>query len=288
LLIYLFKIFSDRKKALKTIRFEYRAKSGEVNIVEKAVEAKNLSVSYNGDKVLRDVSITIHEGEFVSILGPNGSGKTTLIKALTGIIKNAEGGRYLYGRPLTEYRRRELARLVSFLPQNPPLDIPFLVKDIVLMGRSPYLKRFEMEKPHDGEAVRMAMTLMGINHLSRRHLMELSGGEIKRVFIAQAVAQESRILFLDEPTANLDINFQVEIFKILKRFNQEMKKTIILITHDINHAARFAERILLLKEGRIVKHGTSEDVINPKDLKSVFNTDILIEYDSNNKPYILV
>jgi len=256
--------------------------------VQSAVEAQNLFVSYNSDIILKDVSITVKEGEFVSILGPNGSGKTTLIKTLTGIIKNAEGKRYLYGKPLPEYRKRELARVVSFLPQNPPLDIPFLVKDIVMMGRSPYLRRFELEKPHDADTVRMAMTLMGITHLSKRHLMELSGGEIKRVFIAQAVAQESKILFLDEPTANLDINYQVEIFKILKRFNQEMKKTIVLITHDINHAARFAERIILLKEGRIVKQGPAEEVINQRDLKYVFNTDIVIEYDSNKKPYILI
>jgi len=146
----------------------------------------------------------------------------------------------------------------------------------------------KMEKSRDVEAAENAMDLMDVGHLAKRHLMELSGGEVKRVFIAQAVAQESRILFLDEPTANLDINYQVEIFRILKKFNDEMKKTIVLITHDINHAARFAKRIVLLNKGEIVKKGAPEEVINSKDLKSVFGTDVCIKYDSEKKPYILI
>lgn len=253
-----------------------------------AIEAKNLHVSYNGTPILKNISISVGEGEFVSILGPNGSGKTTLIKALTGIIKDVKGAVTLFGRSLGSYNRREFARYVSFLPQNLPLSIPFLVKDIVMMGRSPYLGRFEMEKPQDVRAVERAMTLLDIYHLAKRHLMELSGGEIRRVFIAQAVAQESNILFLDEPTANLDINYQVEIFRMLKKFNEEMNKTIVLITHDINHAARFAKRIVLLKNGTIVKTGDSQEVINVEDLKQVFNTDVCIEYDRDRKPYILI
>lgn len=256
--------------------------------MKKAIITKNLTVSYNGMPVLKDISISINEGEFVSILGPNGSGKTTLIKALTGIIKDIKGEVLLFGRHIWSYRRREFARFVSFLPQNPPTTLPFFVRDIVMMGRFPYIKRFEMEKSHDIEAAEYAMELMDIRHLGKRHLMELSGGEVKRVFIAQAVAQESNILFLDEPTANLDINYQVEIFKILKKFNEEMNKTIVLITHDVNHAARFAQRIILLKEGLIFKKGKPEEVINMKDLKSVFDTDVCIEYDSENKPYILI
>jgi iron complex transport system ATP-binding protein len=256
--------------------------------MEKAIVSKNLFVSYNGTPVLKKISLSISGGEFISILGPNGSGKTTLIKALTGIIKDIQGEVLLFGNPVRSYRRREFARFVSFLPQDPPVSLPFLVRDIVLMGRFPYIKRFEMERSHDIEAAEYAMQLMGIQHLAKRHLMELSGGEVKRVFIAQAVAQESSILFLDEPTANLDINYQVEIFKLLKKFNEEMKKTIVLITHDINHAARFAQRIVLLKEGTIYKKGSPEEVVNIEVLKSVFNTDVNIEYDNEKKPYILI
>ncbi len=254
----------------------------------KAVETNHLSVSYDTAPVLRDISISIREGEFASILGPNGSGKTTLIKSLTGIIKDIRGEVLLYGKPVWSYRRKEFARFVSFLPQNPPTSLPFLVKDIIMMGRYPYIKRFEAEKRQDIEAVEYAMRLMEVENLGKRHLMELSGGEVKRVFIAQAVAQESKVLFLDEPTANLDINYQVEIFKMLKKFNCEMNKTIVLITHDINHAARFAERIILLKKGSIYKKGTPETLINIDNLKTVFNTDVYIEYDSENKPYILI
>lgn len=256
--------------------------------MKKAVETNHLSVSYDTTPVLRDISISIREGEFVSILGPNGSGKTTLIKSLTGIIRDIKGEVLLDGKPVWSYRRKEFARFVSFLPQNPPTSLPFLVKDIVMMGRYPYIKRFEAEKRRDIEAVEYAMQLMEIEKLGKRHLMELSGGEVKRVFIAQAIAQESKVLFLDEPTANLDINYQVEIFKMLRKFNLEMNKTIVLITHDINHAARFAERIILLKKGSIYKKGTPEAIININNLKTVFNTDVYIEYDSENKPYILI
>lgn len=255
--------------------------------MKKAIEARDLSVSYNGNQVLRNFSITIQEGDFISILGPNGAGKTTLMKALTGVIRDARGEVLLFGKPLRAYRRREFARYVSFLPQDPQVSLPFLVKDIIMMGRFPYLRRFEMERPHDNEVVEYTMRLMGIAHLAKRHLTELSGGEVRRVFIAQAVAQESQILFLDEPTANLDINYQNEIFRILKKFNEGMKKTVVLITHDINHAARFARTVVLLKDGSIVKEGRADEVITVETIRSVFKTDAWIEYDREGRPYIL-
>jgi len=254
----------------------------------RAIEARDLSFSYNGTPVLDGITLRIEDGEFLSILGPNGAGKTTLIKVLTGIAKGYAGEVMMYGKPLGSYRRRELAQVASILPQNPPVTLPFLVKDVVMMGRSPHLGRFEMERPHDHEAVDRAMELLSIVQLADRNLMELSGGEVKRVFIAQAVAQESRILFLDEPTANLDINYQIEIFKILKTFNEKLKKTIVLITHDINHAARFAGRILLMKGGTIFREGRPEKVIDAGTINTVFGTDVEVRYDGSNKPYILI
>ena len=248
----------------------------------------SINFRYNGTTIVNNITLNIKEGEFLSILGPNGAGKTTLIKILTGVIKDIEGEVYLYSRPLHHYKRREFARIVSFLPQNPEINLPFQVKDVVMMGRFPYIGRFEMEKPRDTEVVEYAMKLLNIDHLAKRHLMELSGGEVKRVFIAQAIAQESKILFLDEPTANLDINYQIEIFRILKDFNTRLNKTIILITHDINHAARFAKRIVLLRNGKVVKSGGPEEIINEDNLKRVYNTNLKIEYDSKNKPYIVI
>lgn len=253
----------------------------------KAIEARNLSVSYDGNQILRDFCISIYEGDFISILGPNGAGKTTLMKALTGVIKNATGEILIFGKPLRYYRRRDFARHVSFLPQDPQVSLPFLVRDIVMMGRFPYMRRFEMESPHDSEVVESAMTLMGIENLAMRRLGELSGGEVKRVFIAQAIAQESDILFLDEPIANLDINYQSEIFRVLKKFNEEMNKTIVIITHDINHALRFARRVVLLKEGKVVREGRADEVVNVETIRSVFKTDAWIEYDRDGRPYVL-
>ena len=256
--------------------------------MKEAYGVKNLKFSYNGTNIINDISLNIMEGEFLSLLGPNGAGKTTLIRILTGVIKDIEGEVLLYSKPIHHYRRREFAKTVSFLPQNPEVNLPFQVRDVVMMGRFPYIKRFEMERPRDIEVAEYAMKLLSIDHLAKRHLKELSGGEVKRVFIAQAIAQESKILFLDEPTANLDINYQIEIFKILKDFNRRLNKTIILVTHDINHAARFAKRIVLLKDGMVVKSGEPEDVITEDNLRLVFNTELKVEYDSKNKPYILI
>lgn len=256
--------------------------------MEEAYGVKNLKFSYNGINIINDISLNIMEGEFLSLLGPNGAGKTTLIRILTGVIKDIEGEVLLYSKPIHYYRRREFAKTVSFLPQNPEVNLPFQVRDVVMMGRFPYIKRFEMERPRDIEVADYAMKLLNIDHLAKRHLKELSGGEVKRVFIAQAIAQESKILFLDEPTANLDINYQIEIFKILKDFNRRLNKTIILVTHDINHAARFAKRIVLLKDGMVVKSGEPEEVITEDNLRLVFNTELKVEYDSKNKPYILI
>ncbi len=256
-----------------------------MNIIYKA---HNINFSYNGVKIIDDISLEIKEGEFLSLLGPNGAGKTTLIKILTGVIKDVDGEVFLYSKPLNYYRRREFARFVSFLPQNPELNIPFKVRDVVMMGRYPYVKRFEMEGPEDIKVVDYAMKLLNIDHLGNRHLLELSGGEVKRVFIAQAIAQESKVLFLDEPTANLDINYQVEIFKMLKDFNKRLNKTIILVTHDINHAARFTKRIILMKDGKIVNSGIPDEIINEEILEDVFNTTLKVEYDSEKKPYILI
>jgi len=252
------------------------------------IETRNLFVGYDGRHVLQDISLDVVEGEFLSILGPNGAGKTTLIKALSGVIRDVLGEITIYGRPLKAYRKKDFARHVSFLPQSLPSTLPYLVRDIVMMGRFPYLKRFEMEKPGDVRIVRESMQLLGLEKFAGRHLSELSGGELKRVFIAQALAQESNILFLDEPTANLDINYQVEIFKLLQKFNKEMNKTIVLITHDINHAARFAKKIILLKEGRVIKIGKPVDVIDSDTVHSVFNTRVKIQYDNEKRPYILI
>lgn len=252
------------------------------------ITTRKLGVSYDGMDVLSDITLSVEEGDFLSLLGPNGAGKTTLIKALTGLIRDVHGEIDLYGRPVHTYKKKDFARYVAFLPQDLPATLPYLVQDIVMMGRFPYLKRFEMEKPRDARIVRESMNLLGLDKFSSRHLSELSGGELKRVFIAQAIAQESKIMFLDEPTANLDINYQAEIFKLLKRFNEEMGKTIILVTHDINHAARFARNIILLKDGRIVRSGKPTDLIDTKTIRYVFDTDVTIQYDQEKRPYILI
>lgn len=253
-----------------------------------AVKAEGLCFGVNGYRILNGINIEIEDGDFISILGPNGAGKTTLIKVLMGLYRGEKGDVYIFGKRLKYYRKKDLAKIVSFLPQSPSMDIPFQVRDIVMMGRAPYIRRFEFESRRDKEAAEYAMELLNISHLASRHLMELSGGEVKRVFIAQALAQESKILFLDEPTANLDIKYQVEIFNILKNFNEKLKKTVVVITHDINHAARYASTILLMKDGKIVGRGRPSSIINENVIREIFGIDVEVKCDENGKPYIIV
>jgi iron complex transport system ATP-binding protein len=238
--------------------------------------------------VLHDLSLCIARGAFVAVLGPNGAGKTTLVRALTGVLRDIGGEVRLLGRPLGSYRRTDLSRALAFLPQSVPDSLPYRVRDLVMMGRAPYLRRFEMERVHDTEIADRAMRLMGIEGFSDRHLVELSGGEVKRVFIAQALAQESDILVLDEPTASLDINYQVEIFSMLRQFNREMGKTILVVTHDINHAARFIPRAMLLKEGRLFTQGPAGQVITEDAVHAVFGARVRVRCDEDGRPYLIL
>jgi iron complex transport system ATP-binding protein len=252
------------------------------------LEAKGLSVHFDGNRVLHGISMKILRGEFVAVLGPNGAGKTTLIRALTGVLRDIRGDVFLCGKPTRSYRRGEFGRILSFLPQTNAVTLPFTVRDLVMMGRFPYLRRFELARPHDGDIVHDAMKLMGIERFGARHLMELSGGEVKRVFIAQAIAQEADILVLDEPTANLDINYQLEIFRMLQRFNREMGKTILLVTHDINHAARFVPRVVLLKEGELVLQGATRDMVTEENVRAVFGAEVRVRHDEEGRTDLML
>jgi len=226
---------------------------------------------------LAGISFAIEPGEIVGVIGPNSSGKTTLIRLLTRVLEPVEGEIALEGRRLQNWGRAELARQVAVVPQGVPREFPFTVEELVLMGRYPHAPARYFEDPEDVRAARAAMSATGVLDLAPVALASLGGGETQRAVIARALAQEPRLLVLDEPTAHLDLRYQAETAALLRRLNRERGVTILLVSHDLNLAAEVSDRLLLLAEGRPVRLGTPEDVLEETLLADVYRCDVRVE-----------
>ncbi len=241
------------------------------------LEANRIVYSYTRKPVVNDVSLEVKKGEFMSILGPNGSGKSTLLKTLSHIYIPDSGEIVLMGKPLDTYKRKEIAQRIAMVPQDTSLDFEFTVEEVVLMGRHPFLGRFGKEDVLDMDLAYEAMERTNTLHIKDSLITEISGGERQRVFIAKALAQNTSIMLLDEPTSHLDINHQIEILELLKRLNSEKELAIVLVIHDINLAARYSDRILLMKDGEIVDQGSPETVITPESIENTYGMKVVVE-----------
>lgn len=242
------------------------------------LEVNNLEFGYmENKKVLNNVSFNIEKGEFVSIIGPNGCGKSTLINNLCNIYKPDNGKILLDGKNIREYKTKELSRKISLVPQNTYIPYDFSVFDVVLMGRYPYISRFQNEKENDLEIVNECLKLTNIFELRDRSINKISGGERQRVIIARTLAQESEIIFLDEPTSHLDINHQIEILSLLKDFNKNKGTTVVLVIHDINLALRYSDDIILMDKGKILSQGVPKNVITRENIKKAYNLNSIVE-----------
>lgn len=247
--------------------------------MNKVLEADNIYFRYNSEineYNIEAVSARINDGEFVAVLGPNGAGKSTFIKLLSGVLKPEKGIINLNGKKLSEYGRREVARNISFVPQSSGTAYPFSVFEIVMMGRSPYLNLWGREKPEDVAIVKEALNLVGIYNLRNKGINEISGGEAQRAYIARAFAQRTGIILLDEPNTHLDIEHQISIFSLLKKFNSEEKRTIITISHDLNLAGSFCDKCIIMKAGMIEHNGKVQEVITEDIIRSVFNVNSVV------------
>jgi iron complex transport system ATP-binding protein len=233
--------------------------------------AQGVTCGYDGRKVLQGVDLALPQGDFLGVLGPNGSGKSTLVKALSGVLPLESGEVRLFGRPLSTLSRREIARRLAVVPQSTSLFFSFSVLDIVLMGRTPHLSRWRSEQRTDYDIARQALERVDALHLQDRPVTELSSGERQRVFIARALAQEPEILLLDEPTTYLDINHQLEIFEFLRQLNEEQHLTLLCVSHDLNLAAEYCRRLLLLHEGRVFAQGPPEQILTAEHLAAVYH-----------------
>ncbi len=233
--------------------------------------ARGLGFRYDGaDRAaLQDVDLRVSRGGFHAIIGPNGCGKTTLLRLLLGTL-DPDGGSVDYdGRPVREWDRRELARRVGVVPQNEELVFPLSTRELVAMGRYPHLGALRGESARDRAAVREAMATCDIVELADRPFGTLSGGERQRARVARALAQKPDTLVLDEPTASLDISHEMGIFELLRGLT-DVGVTVVMVTHNLNVAARYADRLLLLDRGRTAAEGTAEQVLRPGTLEAVY------------------
>ncbi len=242
-----------------------------------ALAVHNVSYGYGATSILDDISFNVPKGAFYIIIGPNGSGKTTLMKIMAGSAKFKKGRVDIMGRPCSQYSRQELARTIAFVPQNIPDDFSFTVRDVVLMGRSPHQGVLGLERKEDGRILKQAMMFTGIDHLAHRAIDQLSGGERQRVFIARAICQKPRIILLDEPTAALDLAHQVRIMDLMEQLKREKGVTVVMVSHDINLAAMYGDCLLLLKKGRIVSQGRTDEVLTFETLEKAYGCLLLVD-----------
>lgn len=252
------------------------------------LSCEQVSFAYGPVEVLSTISCEVAAGEILGLLGPNGSGKSTLVRLLSG-VHAPRAGRVTYdARDLRTYRRDELARVIAVVPQETAIELPFSVLEVVLMGRSPYLGKFGFESAHDLAVAQRAMEQTGVAALATREVHALSGGERQRVILARALAQEPRVLLLDEPTAFLDIKHQVAVYDLIKQLGREQGLAVVAILHDLNLAALYCDRLMLLKSGQTFCQGTPEEVLTYVNIKAVYETEVYIDLnDLTGKVQIL-
>jgi len=252
------------------------------------LEIRNLNFSYGNISVLKEITFTAMAGEFITIIGPNGAGKSTLIKMIDGILHAGQSEILLEGVPISNFSRKELAQKIAYLPQDSKFAFDYTIREVVMMGRFPYLKGVHTYTAGDLHIVKEMMILMEIEQFSDRSFNELSGGEKQRVLIASALAQQPNIILLDEPTSALDLHHQIAIYHILKKLQREQNLTIIVVTHDINLAAQYCERMTLMGNGMIIRDDTPENVLQFNLLQEIFGVKVYIDINPlTNSLYIL-
>ncbi|MBQ3732680.1 MAG: ABC transporter ATP-binding protein [Bacteroidales bacterium] len=236
-----------------------------------SIRIDNLTFAYDSRVIFNDLSVSFPQGGFCSVLGPNGSGKTTLLKCVTGLLKPDSGTITLNGKPLADYKMMDLARTIAYVPQYQDIVFDISVFDYVLLGRNPYQTPWEMQRPEDKEVVEEALNKCNVWGYRDRLLQALSGGERQRVMVARAMAQQTGIMLLDEPLANIDITHKFGIMNILQELNEEQGVSILIILHDLPIAKTYSKQILLLKEGNVLQYGDRNAVLTEENIRNCFD-----------------
>lgn len=240
------------------------------------LEARSVFFRYREREVVRDVSLAVEPGQVLGLLGPNGSGKSTLLRVLAGVLPAARGEVVLGAARLGDLGRRTIARSIAVVPQEPAFAFPFTALEVVLMGRHPHVEGLRFESARDVELAERALARCGAEGLADRGILELSAGERQRVVFARALAQEPRVLLLDEAGSFLDIRHQVEMYELVRELAAE-GVAVLAVLHDLNLAAEYCDRIALLEEGRVAVHGPTAEVFTYRNLTRVFSTEVYVD-----------
>lgn len=252
------------------------------------INTKDLDISYGSLDIVKGLNIEIPKGKITTIIGANGCGKSTILKTLARIIEPKRGAIYIDGKDIKTQDSKEIAKVMAVLPQTPQAPNGLLVEELVAYGRFPHQSGFGKIQKEDREIIDWALEVTGMKEFKSRPIEALSGGQRQRVWISMALAQQTDILVLDEPTTYLDLAHQLEILELLKELNKTQKRTIVMVIHELNNAARFADYMIGVKKGKIVCSGSAKEVMTQSNLKELFNIDAEIVLDPrNNKPVCL-
>ena len=234
----------------------------------------NIRFSYDENKeFIKGLNINIEKGKVTTILGPNGSGKSTLLSLLCGINKIKDGEILIHNKNINKMKYKDIAKIVSTVHQQNSVPNDITVESLISYGRLPHKKFFEKDNKEDKEIIDWAIKCTGLEEYREKNVMSLSGGERQRVFISMALAQKPEVLFLDEPTTYLDIYHQIEILELVKKINEELGITVVMVLHDINQADKYSHNIAIMKNGKLIRSGDSKSIINRDLLKDVYNVD---------------
>ena len=252
------------------------------------INIEKLNYSYGKKEVLKELSLDIDENKLTGIIGPNGCGKSTLAKNIIKYINGKFESFKIMDIDIRKLNHKKIAQLISYIPQKSTIIPNISVFDYVLLGRFPLLKNsWDNYSEKDYEIVENNISLLNIEELRDRNVETLSGGELQKALLARALAQEAKILLLDEPTSALDLNNAVEFMKILKNISIKKEISVIIIIHDLNLASLFCDSLIILKDGKFIEKGSPKEVINEKNIKSIYNLDCKVCYNENDKPYII-
>lgn len=249
------------------------------------IDVQDLKFSYSQKHLLDGLSFGLDRGDFCAIVGPNGSGKTTLLKLMTGLLQPQGGSVQVGGQPLNSLLAMEKARLMAYVAQRQDVVFDFSVFDTVLMGRNPHQSRWETASSQDVQVVEEVLQLTGLADYRNRMLTELSGGEVQRVMIARAMAQQTPVILLDEPLSNLDITYQFEVMDILQHLNKQNNTTIVIILHDLSFVKKYAHKVLMLQNGTLQHFGPVDDVLTEPNVREVFHLSSHYGLDANGHVY---
>jgi len=235
------------------------------------LELQQISFRRGSKMIVNSMNVSFEAGRFIGLIGPNGTGKSTLLRLMAKLLKPHGGNVFFRGRNLTEMTDLQVAKAITYMPQSTSLDFQFNVEQIVMMGRHPHRKKWQISQKDDRTIVEMAMKQTGITHLKERYITTLSGGERQLVFLARSIAQQSDVILLDEPTSDLDIYHQVQICEVIRSLVQ-VGKTVVVAIHDINLATRYCDELMLLQNGEIIAFDSPEEAITIENLMRVFQT----------------